>query len=143
MTIEQALKTKLLADTGLTALIGTRLYPADAVPQAKAPTYPVLTYRQVGSNPTHYLTGGRSSLERDTFELEAHSPDRLACGQVRDYLRGMLSGTAARGVWGGDGGLTVRACLFEDAYAADETPTDGSEKRPRTLRANLTVIWQR
>lgn len=142
MTLEQALKTKLLADAGLTALIGSRLYPDNAIPQ-NVTTRPALTYRHAGSDPTHYLTGGRSELERDTFEITAHSPNLSDCAAVRDYLRAMLSGTAARGVWGGAGGVTVRACLWQDVYQEDQNPADASEVRPRAVRGNLTILWQR
>lgn len=142
MTIEQALKSYLLADATLVGLIGARLYPDDAVPQNLA-TWPALTYRQAGSNPTHYLTGGRSAVERDAFDLTAHSPNRTECAAVRDRLRDILSGTACRGVWGGVGGVTVRGGRFEDVFADAADPTDGDERRARTLRASLTVIWQR
>ena len=84
------------------ARAGTRVYPENAVPQENA-DWPVLTYRQTGSNPVHYLTGGRSAGERDGFELTARGPDVLANAGVRDYLRALLAGTAARGTWGGPG----------------------------------------
>lgn len=146
MTLEQALPAKLLSLTPVTALVGQRVYPDGAIPQGtkQAPAvWPVLTYKQTGSNPTHYLTGERSAVERDSFELTAHGPDLLALAGVRDVLRAALSGTAARGTWGGVGGAAVRACLFEDVFSDDQPPADGSETRARTVRANLTVIWKR
>lgn len=142
MTLEEALTKYLLADSGLTALIGQRLYPDDAIPQGNK-TWPVLTYRQTGSDPVHYLTGERSALERDSYDLTAHSPDRRQCSAVRDRLKAILSGTACRGTWGGGGGVVVRAGLFRDVDADDQPPTDGDETRARTVRVNLTIIWVR
>lgn len=142
MTLEEGLKSYLLADAGLTALIGSRLYPDDAIPQSNG-TWPVLTYKQTGSDPQHFLDGGRSGVERDTFELAAHSPNRTACAAVRDRLRTILSGTAARGTWGGSGGIAVAGTLFTDVFADLTDPTDGSEKRSRALRATVVVIWNR
>ena len=142
MTIEEALKRYLLADTALAALVGTRVYPDQGIPQSNT-VWPCLTWQAQGSDRRHHLTGDASEIERDSFELEVHGPRQEQCTEVRDRLRAMFSGTACRGRWGGDDGVLVRGGLFVDVYQNTDQPPAGGEKRPRGLRCNVTVVWKR
>ena len=60
MTIENDLRTHLIADAPVTALVVARIYP-DKLPQS--PTYPALTYEIISDIP-HRSLDGDSNLER-------------------------------------------------------------------------------
>ena len=60
MTIETGLRTHLLADGPVAALVVTRVYPLK-LPQS--PTYPALTYEIISDIP-HRALAGDSDLER-------------------------------------------------------------------------------
>ena len=60
MTIENDLRTHLIADAPVTALVVARIYPIK-LPQS--PTYPALTYEIISDIP-HRALAGDSDLER-------------------------------------------------------------------------------
>lgn len=137
MTIEQAVKTKLLADTGLTALIGTRLYP-DTIQQGA--TFPALTYSQASGDNAANVSGELNGLAIDTFDLVIEGPERAAVGAIRDYLITNYSGATARGTWGDK---AVRGCVVQQVQSTDIPPADASERHDRQCRLSLVIHWKR
>jgi len=140
MTIEDALFAKLSSVAGITALVSTRIYP-DTAPQGAA--QPFLIYRQSGRSDRACLSGERSGIVTDEFDLMAEGLDRAALSAIRDAVQAALDGTTARGLWGGVSGVNVRGCLVDTAIANKETPPESSEDHRRELVLSLTVIWKR
>ena len=143
MVIEEALKAYLEADATLVGLIGVRLYP-NTLPQ-DLKTWPALVYRQTGSDGATYLgaADGRSTLERDTFELEARSPALTQAAAVRDRLRVLFNGAGCAGMWGGASGLRVRGAIFKDVFATEDPRVTGENRVDRGLKCQVTIIWVR
>lgn len=70
-TIEQALRSKLLADATVLGLVSTRVYPL-VLPQD--PTYPAITYKRVtGRDMTAH--DGRLGLDRSRFQIDCLDDD--------------------------------------------------------------------
>lgn len=101
MTLDQALFNYLSTFAGLTALIGTRVYPR-VLPQN--PTYPAVTYQRVSS--TRMRTMGAPLLGAEpriqfTIWAETHLAARAIATQLRAALEGYT------GTMGGAGGVDV------------------------------------
>lgn len=79
----------------------------------------------------------------DDFELLSEGLERGDCAAVRDALQTALDGTAARGTWGGVGGVSVRGCTVGTASASQETPPEASQDFKREALLDLTIIWKR
>lgn len=105
-----ALNSILLADAGVSAIVGTRIYP-DAAPQNTP--LPFLAWDQPQDQPDHHV-GGESGTVTALVSIGCiHTSRRLArtlANAVRLALRdvvGAYSGTTIYGVWKQDA---------EDAY---------------------------
>ena len=140
MTFEAALTAKIAATPSLTALVGGRVYP-DAAPQEVTGDY--LVYQLTGRADAPPVDGTTNGLVRDTADLTGYSANRLASSAVRDAVIAAFNGLAARGTWGGAGGLNVRACVCEAASADHHPAADGSETSDRLGRVTLNVFWKR
>lgn len=99
--IQQALFTILSAHPGLSALVGSRIYPL-ILPQN--PAYPALTYQRV-SGPREQSHDGPSGLARPRFQVSCWHPDfdqaKAAAEQVRLALagyRGIVGGLEIEGI---------------------------------------------
>lgn len=91
--IETSLKTKLLAASGVTAIIGTRLHPLK-LPQS--PTLPALTYQRIGGPHTHAM-GEASGLAYPIIQLtswaETYAEAKTLAAAVQAALDGQSCGT--------------------------------------------------
>lgn len=140
MTFEAALTAKIAATAGLTALVGARVYP-DAAPEGVTGDY--LVYQLQNRDDLAVLDGTTNTLVKDTVELTPYGVNRLAVAAIRDAIFTAFNGVAARGTWGGAGGLAVRSCVVESASADRDAPADGSETGDRLNRVTMNVFWQR
>jgi len=140
MTFEEALTAKVAATPALTALVGDRVYP-DAAPQGVTDDYLVYELSNRADPPP--LGGTTNGLVKDTAELTGYSVNRLKAAAIRDALIAAFNGVAARGAWGGAGGLAVRSCVCESAASNHDPAQDGSETSDRLGRVTLNVFWQR
>ena len=94
MTEEQAIVDRLLATTGVTTLVGTRIYqlrlPQDA-------TFPAVRVQLVDETQDYHLRGGsktrRTRLQVDSFAQEASGVDPYAAvGSLAAAIETALSG---------------------------------------------------
>lgn len=85
--LDEALRTFLLADEALSALVGTRIYP-DEVPQGG--TFPALRYLQV-SLLADYTHDGDANLDMTRYQFDCYAPNRPQANQVATVLRTALS----------------------------------------------------
>jgi hypothetical protein len=114
MTIAEALYAYLSTQAGLTALIGTRLYPV-TIPQLEpgAALEPTIIYRLIGRNDQTQLNG--------VFSI-ASTKWRFAClaegydlsHQVAETLIVLLN--CFKGQMGGVNGVRIEASQLEDAF---------------------------
>ena len=75
MTIETGLRTHLIADAPVTALVVARIYP-DILPQK--PTYPALTYEIISDIPYRALAG---DSDREVVRARIHCWAKTATGR--------------------------------------------------------------
>lgn len=104
MAAEYAVKARLLAATGVTALVGTRVNP---VKLEQNTTYPAITYRQVSRQPNS-LFQGDAALSSTVVEVESYGLTYSSARTTADAVKSALqrwSGTAT--------GVTVQQIFFE------------------------------
>lgn len=112
----------LLADAGVAAQVGARIYVQSA-PQGAAEPY--ITVSPISGPTPMYHVGGPTGLERARYQLDAwcsRSGDRDA---VIAALQSMLSGLSGELV---SGGTSVSMIGFSVISQPFETPKDGSER---------------
>ena len=105
MTLEEGLYAHLVADSGVAALVSTRVYPL-LVPQDA--TLPAIAYQRISGPRDHSHTGTTGlALARIQLTLIASS-----------YANAKALGTAVRtamaGLRGSMGAVVVNACLFDN-----------------------------
>lgn len=87
MEIYEALTTYLLTQTGLTALIGNRIYP-DEAPEGE--TLPYVVYINISDVKDHLFTG-QQTLERPVYQYTVYAADKDAASDVAEQIKAALS----------------------------------------------------
>lgn len=90
--IEAAIRTHLIGDAGLAALVAARVYPVE-LPQR--PTLPAITYQQISSLPTQTRDEAEAKHERTRFQFDCWAADYDSMLAVRTAL-GAALGTLAQ-----------------------------------------------
>lgn len=104
--IEKDLKTYLLAQAGVSALVGTRVY-ASHLPQQ--PTLPAITFNRI-TGQRELMHSGRSGLAHPQFQVDCWADDYTEVKQLAEQVRLVLEGyggsmgssTGCAVVWFGD-----------------------------------------
>jgi len=84
--IEEALRARLLAVAGVTALVSTRVYPV-VMPQD--PTFPCVTYQRLGEV-RHLRMGAPAPLNDVVFQVDAWAEGFQACKTLAAAIRTAL-----------------------------------------------------
>lgn len=133
--IGEALRSKLLSYSAVTALIGQRMYP-DALLQSA--TLPAAVYYVISTQRDHHLSGlGKSAHARFTFECYALT--RTAASSISkairetgiDSFRGVVDGYTFCGIDFDSG----------DEYM-QEPPTDGGQEHRYLVSFDLLVHYK-
>lgn len=111
MTLEEELHAYLLANAGLSALVGNRIYPSG--PQQHEQT-PYITYWTVSRDSVHHA-GGVSDLYGPRVQFDIWSPEKLQVLRVEQALRQALDGRSFGRIQGAFARNAID--LFEDAPA--------------------------
>lgn len=106
MTIEQAIYEALTENAGVTALVGTRVYPVIA-PQAA--TLPLIVYTLI-SGQQEESHSGASGLARPRYQFDCYAETITAAFALGEAVRLAIHGFA--GTLGGAGGVTCGGILF-------------------------------
>ena len=117
--IEEALKTRLLANTALTALVSTRIN-ADFIPPKTA--LPCVVFIKVSDVKDHTLTG-QLELEHPVFQVSAYASTKSAARSVANQIKASLldfSGTLS--------GITVQLIRLLNEMSSAETSGEGTSK---------------
>jgi len=120
--IEQSLETYLKNYADLTALVGTRIYPAK-LPQNFTP--PAITYSRISSS-RYYSHSGPSGLARPRFQLSCWAEHYGEAKQVAEQVRAALEAWPAT--------KTVQA-----AFVVNEL--DGYEPETKLYHVPVDVIF--
>ena len=106
MKIEQAILKELLADSGITSLIGERLYYVKA-PQDVVKPY-VAFFK--ASAPREYSHDGASKLAHPRFQFSCFATTYYEAKQITEAIRAAIE--AFSGTMGGAGGVEVGHCFL-------------------------------
>lgn len=104
MTIDEAVFAYLSTYSGLTALVGKRIYPDD-LPQN--PTYPAVTFIQVSEDEIDTLHQPASTMIGATYQFDCWATTRVGAKAVARQIRAAWKNYS--GITGGVGGVTVSA----------------------------------
>lgn len=100
--METDLVTKILANSAVAAIIGTRLYP-DHIPQNVV--YPCANIVTVGGTEEPTLASGTSGLADDRIQINAWATSKLTARNLADAIREAILG------YQGTTGSTVFGCI--------------------------------
>lgn len=120
--IGEALRAYLLDRAGVSAIVGTRMYPG-AAPERAA--FPRLVYQTVSTNDLTDHDGGDGYTD-ETVQIAAEAHTRATATALMHEVRKALVGYgAADGLMDGWG---VAAILPEGRFEQPEAPADGSDQ---------------
>lgn len=89
MTPEVAVRTRLVADPAVYALVGTRIYP-DLLPQA--PTLPALVYLRASALPDGLTQDNRVGPEQPRIQIDAWATSRSQTDALYAAVKAALHG---------------------------------------------------
>lgn len=141
ITIDQAIRAKLLSLASVNAIIGANLFP-DFIPQRVK--RPAGTQTHAGIDRLEPLNAGPSKTKIDTFRIEIASDRGYDVAKLRNAIDRSLSGITAAGRWndGAEQGPIVVFCTVDDAATQVERDKTGGDEHPRALVCLLTVTWE-
>ena len=122
MTFRSDLFEYLDADTGLTTVVASKIYPH------LAPTdvaLPYITYQQI-ANPSEHHTAAAAAIARPTIQFDCWANSDVELESVTEALRNALDGFQHTNI--GSGPTDVKAVFVESQFDDIEEPSDGSEK---------------
>lgn len=108
MNADAAIYSLLTGSTTVTALVGTRIYPSDAVP--KTAPLPYITFERTGDMPVQ-LMGGVADLYTSYYAVDMYSASKGELNTIENAVTGVLrdySGTAAS--------IVVQWIFIENSY---------------------------
>ena len=89
MTLEEGLYSRLTGYAGLSALIGTRLYP-EVLPEGV--TLPAVTYQIVSLADTADAAGGDNLMDTNRVQLTSYAATKAAAANVDRQIRAAING---------------------------------------------------
>jgi hypothetical protein len=116
--IEDGLKTLLDAESTLTAICGTRIYP-DKAPQTAA--FPQIVFTQLNSDELNTLDGGADVRSID-LDFDCRANRSVTAVSLRTALRDYI-----RDFTGSAGTETINSVTVNGDAADYEPPVDGSD----------------
>lgn len=139
MTIEQAIRDYLLANSSVSALISNRLWPMVLDQSWPISSGPAVTYEFISSVDSHTLSGGRVELTQSRIQFVCYAATFAAAMAVARAIR--KSGiTAIKGLYSG---VDIRGVMIEDGIRTDfDPPTDGQAESRYLAEFDLKVSYQ-
>ena len=108
MLIEQAILTRLLADSAISTLVGTRIYYVRA---DQAVAKPYIVFSKISAIRVSSHDGG-SGLANPRFQFSCFGETYKSVTDIAVAIQDSLEGFT--GVMGGVGGVNVNGCYYED-----------------------------
>lgn len=131
MSIEAVLRSLMVGDATLSALVGTRVYPA-VLPQGVA--YPAIRYSQV-SGGDDYDMDGPDDLKRKSYQFSCVALKRSDTILVADKLQTLLSGYS-----GVSDGISISAVFLQNEIDGEDTQP-GNNEQTRYLKHLDFEVW--
>lgn len=130
--IRSSLRTYLAAQSGISNIVGTRIYPV-ALPQ-KA-TRPALTYSRVTGGHYHNLTSATGAAI-PTFEIDCWADSYEGADVLAEAVRQEMQGL--RGTWGSD---AVKSVVLDDEEDSYSDPIDASDKGVYRITLRYRIMY--
>jgi len=137
-TIGDALYYELSNAAAVSALVGSRIYPAGDVPQN--PTRPYIAWFKVDNIHARHQ-GGSSLLTQARFQLDAWAETGTAAEAIYEAVRGLLDNYAGELGDPADS-VTVRSCTLDTDSSGSAPPTGGGPRGPQRQTMDF-LIWYR
>lgn len=128
--IEAAIRTRLLATTAVTALVGDRIYPHEARQHTPRPY--IVFYGQ--TSPEHHLSGDSVGLSQCELTIEVHAEGKTMYSDGKAIVAAIAASLFGyQGTINVTEGATVtaidiRTCIQETDADVLIPPIDGSER---------------
>ena len=119
--IGAATRAKLLATTGVSTLLGTRVYP-DRLPQGA--TLPAAVYHLISLREEVDLAG-LTGVGHARVQVDAWAETRLAANALALAIRDALAASGGRGTWGT---VYVSGCVPTSERYDTQEQDDGSDE---------------
>lgn len=135
VSIQGALFHYLTNNTGVKALVKSRVYPAGDVPSSA--TLPYVVYQKLGDE--HQITQcAASNVAAARFQIDGYAASALTADAVYNALRAALDGYY--GEMGATGATVHVERIFLESDNADFIPpSDASERGPHRVSLDVTV----
>lgn len=104
-TVAEALYARLTSFGGLSALVGSRIYP-NIIPQNS--TYPCIIYGRVAAEHFHCMEGS-SGLVAETYQIDIFATSKSSAEAIAEQVR-----LALQGYRGTSAGVAVNGVLLTD-----------------------------
>lgn len=141
MTVEEAVRARLLAIPGVSALVGTRVY-LQILPQH--PPLPAIVVQVVGDDYDMHLRGGtnarRARVQIDAYDRETGADPYGTVSEIADAIAGDGAGS---GLWGWTGASESPATLRITAAALVDRDAhyEAGELRLVRMRQDFLIWW--
>jgi hypothetical protein len=135
MNIAAALNKYLLAQSTVTALVGTRIYPLVSPVDCE---YPLIVYQEISDVPYHAM-GQDASIYSPRFQVSVYAQTYLSAKTVSAAVKTALRD--ATGTWGGVGGVAVDRCLFE--FETERLDLGNDDTKTLYFVSQDYIIWHR
>ena len=109
MSIEIAIRSELINDADVTALVGTRVYPV-MMPQGFE--MPCISYQRISSNRMHTLSGPTGRVDAN-FQVDFYDESYAVVRELADKARNLLDG------FKGDLGINELITTENNEYITD------------------------
>ena len=103
MNVSESVYARLAADAGVTALVGTRIYPV-SLPQT--PTLPAITYMMTSEPTEHLMSETSSTIKRAMFRIMCWDTSWSSVNAMAavvstslDAFAGLLGGATGQRCW--------------------------------------------
>lgn len=132
MTVEAAIIQLLIADSGVSAIVGDSVWPGSK-PQASG--FPAIVVNWIEGEPI-YTADGETGLNRVRFEIDAWAETYTGAKDLAAAVKTVLSAFQ-----GTNSGVTIETALFESERDYRE---GGSNSDEYLFRSNLDLtVWYR
>ena len=143
-TLQHALRYKLANTSGVTDLVGTRIWHESDAPQDTASPY--ITYQRISQDDERHQGGGpnltmtRVQINCVVKEVSAGTSPEISASAVATAVKAALAGT--RGEMGEPGDtLTVRGIFFESSRDITIQPFAGGQRGPHEVQMDWFVHY--
>lgn len=136
MSVAKGLRDFLLADAGVSAQIGTRLYANQHVPQGAA--YPHATYYRVSTNRRRHLKGS-SNLPTARYQVDAFGQTYADAFAAAEAIRSAIGENGQSGTWDGTTIVLARLDDESDTYTA---PFQDDDNGAHQISLDLFITYR-